>query len=148
MTLHSALRFEAAPGPAAMMRLFTIILAVTMVILGALAAHHHAQVAQGEITQAVIAEFDTAPLPLAERAGSPDSTSEHLMLGLATGCIVLIAYCTLGLALLAARAWRAELLRRLNAVAQSLCALIIGPPPTTLATIAPPSLVALSISRT
>lgn len=147
VTLPPALRFEAPPGPAMMMRLFTIILAVTMVILGALAAHH-GQVDRGETSHAVIAELDTAASSLAESAGSPDSASEHLMIGLATGCIVLIVCCTLGLALLAARAWRAGLFRRTNAIAQSLCALIIGAPPTALATVARPSLVALSISRT
>lgn len=130
-----------------MMRLFTVILAVTMVLLGALAAHH-VQAAQGETGHAVVAELDTVPPPLAGIGGSPDSVGEHLVLGLATGCIVLIACCTLGLALLAARAWRAERFRRLNGVAQSLCELIIGPPPTTLAAVAQPSLVALSISRT
>lgn len=147
VSLPPILRFEAPPGPAGMMRLFTIILAVTMVILGALAAHH-AQGTQGETNHAVIAELDTNLPPLAASGGSPDSAGEHLMLGLATGCIVLIACFTLGLALLATRAWRAQLFRRLNAVVHALYALIIDAPPTALATVARPSLVALSISRT
>ena len=129
-----------------MMRLVTIFLAVTMVVLGALAAHQ-AQTAQAATSHAVLAELDAAPQPLAGSGGSSDIAGEHLMVGLATGCIVLIACCTLGLALLSARAWRADLFRRLSAIAQPLRA-VIGATPTALTPAARPSLVALSISRT
>jgi|GEM_PF-1203477 hypothetical protein len=147
MSLPVALRLEAPPGPAAMMRLVTIILALMMVLLGVLAAHH-AQTAQGEAGHAIVAEFETAHQPLAAGGAAPDIAAEHLAVGLAAGCIVLIACCALGLALLASRAWRADLFRRPSTVAQQLRTVILGAASTTLTTISRPSLVALSISRT
>lgn len=125
-----------------MMRLITILLAVAMVVLGALAAHH-AQTVQGETSHAVLVELDTATQPLAGSGGPPDSPGEHLAAGLVTGCMVLIAC----LALVAARAGRGDLFRRLSWVADPLRAVTgVTPPAPTFA--ARPDLIALSISRT
>lgn len=145
MSVPRAQSLEARPSPATIMRLVTILLAVTMVALGALAAHH-AQTAQGDVSHSTVAELGTSSQPLAASGGAPAVAGERFMVGLATGCIVLIACCTLGLAL-AARVWRADLFRRLGSVANPLRT-VIGANPTALTPATCPSLVALSISRT
>lgn len=132
-------------SPAAMTRLVTILLVLMLGALAMLAAHH-AQTAQAETSHAVLAEYDTSPQPLADNGGTTDTAGEGLVVGLVTGCIVLIACCALGLAL-AARVWRADLFRQLGSVATALRTLIRANP-TALTPAACPSLVALSISRT
>src|SRR5690625_4202926 len=102
------------PSPAAM-RLVTILLAVVVVVLGALAAHH-AQTVQGETSQPVVLEVDAAAQPLAGSGGAPDSPGGHPAAGLVTGCIVLIAC----LALVPARAGRGGLLNRRSWVTEPL----------------------------
>ncbi|HLS13536.1 MAG TPA: hypothetical protein VK095_03400 [Beutenbergiaceae bacterium] len=124
------------------MRLVTILLAVVMVVLGALAAHH-AQTVQGETSQPVVLEVDAAAQPLAGSGGAPDSPGGHPAAGLVTGCIVLIAC----LALVPARAGRGDLLKRLSWVTDTLRA-VIGVTPTGPTFAARPDLIALSISRT
>lgn len=149
VTPTPTLRVTAAPRPAALMRLVTIVIALLLVALGVLAAHH-AQTAQGESGHPVLTELTTAHQPIAE----PDagvfeiSAVEQLALGLAAGCIALIVCCALGLALLAARAWRAELSRRLGSAAQLARAIAIAAMPALLGAGARPSLIVLSISRT
>lgn len=146
MSLPPALSLEAPTGPAAMMRFVTILLILMVGVLGILAAHH-AETMQTDPGHAVLAELDTAHQPAAAGSASPEIAGEHIAIGLATGCIVLIAGCALGLALLAGPTWRAALSRRLSAVAQPLRA-VIGASTTALNSAARPSLVALSISRT
>lgn len=123
-----------------MMRFVTIVLAVAVVVLGVLAAHH-AQATQGETSHAVLVELDTVAGSLPDSGGSPDTPSEHLGAGLVTGCIVLIACLTRE----AARTRRADVYRWLSRVAHALGA-INGVIPAARA--ARPDLVALSISRT
>lgn len=139
-------RTEAVFGSVALMRLLTVVLAVLLVILGVLAAHH-AQNAGGETGHVVLAEPETAHLPLAGDGESwPAIAVGEVAVGLATGCVVLVVCCALGLALLASRAWRADLFRRLgNAVRFVREAFTVFPSVTPGAR---PSLVALSISRT
>lgn len=149
MTPNLTLHVKAAPGPAALMRLVTIVVALLLVVLGVLAAHH-AQTAPGETGHPVLTELATAHQPIAADpgAGPADVSAEHIAMGLATGCIVLIICCALGLAMLAARAWRAELFRRLGSVAQLLHAVIIAVTSAPRGGGARPSLIVLSISRT
>ncbi len=147
MSLTPSLRLQAPPGPAAMTRLITVVLALMMIGLGVMAAHH-AQTAQSAPGHAVVVELKTAHQPVsAEGHAPPDFIVGDIAVGLATGCIVLIACCALGLALMAARAWRADLFRRLIAAARSLPATIIDAAPG-VAGVPRPSLIALSISRT
>ena len=146
MSLPPTFRMKAPPGPSAVMRLVTIVLALMLVVLGVLVAHH-AQAAQGETGHAVLAEPVTAHQPLgADGGASPAVAAERIAVTLATGCIVLIVCCALGLALLAARAWRMDLIRGLSAASPSLRTAIISA--TALTSVPRPSLVALSISRT
>lgn len=149
MSPTPVIRVKAARGPAALMRLVTIILALMLVVLGVLAAQH-AQTAQGGTGHTVLTELDTAHQPLAVGVGSTSSdiAGAHIAIGLATGCIVLIVCCALGLALLAARAWRADLFRRLSGATQLLRAIIVGATPGAVADRGRPSLIVLSISRT
>ncbi len=128
------------------MRLITIVLALMVGVVGMMMVAHHAQTALGESGQAVLAEFDTLPQSLTGGVVSTDTAGEYLVAGLATGCILLIACCALGLALLTIRAWRADLFRRLGRVAQPLRAVILATP-MALTPAIPPDLVALSISR-
>src|SRR5690554_222014 len=119
MSMPPALRFQAPRGPAAMLRLLTIIMALMLVVLGALAANH-AQAAQAETSQSIGAEPDTAhQLTTADGGAALQGDDTHIALGLATGCIVLIACCAFGLATLSASAWSAHLLRRLGGITQS-----------------------------
>lgn len=145
------IRVKAAPGPAALMRLVTIILALMLVVLGVLAAQH-AQTAQGGTGHTVLTELDTAHQPFAVGVGvgstSSDIAGAYIAVGLATGCIGLIVCCALGLALLAARAWRADLFRRLSGATQLLRVIIVGATPGAVAGRDRPSLIVLSISRT
>ncbi len=145
MRLPPAHILDARPSPARMMRLVTILLVLMLGALAMLAAHH-AQTTPAETSHAVLAEYDTSPQPIAGNGGTTNTAGELLVVGLATGCIVLIACCTLGLAL-SARAWRADLFRRPSSVAKPLRA-VIGGNPTALTPAARPNLVALSISRT
>lgn len=149
VTPTPTLRVTAAPRPAALMRLVTIVIALLLVALGVLAAHH-AETAQGESGHPVLAELTTAHQPIAEPdAGASEiSAVEHFALGLAAGCIALIVCCALGLALLAARAWRAELFKRLGSAAQRLQSIIAAAIPAPLGGGARPNLIALCISRT
>lgn len=150
VTLNTTLRVKAVSRPAALMRLVTIVVALLLVLLGVLAAHH-AQTAQGEPGHAVLTELATAHQPLApdHGAGSFDGSAENIAMGLATGCIVLVVCCALGLALLVARAWRADLFRRLGRATQVLRAIItIVASPAPFGGRAGPSLIVLSISRT
>lgn len=144
MRLPPAHSLEARPSPATMMRLVTVLLVLMLGILAMVAAHH-AQTAQGEASHAVL-EYDTTSQLLAGNGGSSDIAGEHVVAGLATGCIVLIACCALGLAL-AARVWRADVFRQLSSVAKPLRA-NIGASLTALTSAARPNLIALSISRT
>lgn len=146
MTLPPALRVAAWLGPAVMTRVVTILLLVMLGILAMLAAHH-SQGTQGETSHAVLAELNSASQPVAGNDGSTEVAVEPLVVGLAASCLVLIACCALGLALLTAPAWRAGQLRRLNAVAQAFRAVFIATSTAFTAT-AGPRLVALSISRT
>lgn len=130
-----------------MTRLLTTLLALTIVILGALAAHH-VQAAPTGASHMTIAEVNTVPQPLMSGDESVTFAAEQIVAGVTTGCIVLIACCVLGLALISAHAWRARLHERISAVARLIPTLLINAPPTTLPTAARPSLVALSISRT
>lgn len=148
VTPTPSLRVTAAPRPAALMRLVTIVVALLLVVLGILAAHH-AQTTQGESGHPVLTELATAHQPIADSAaGAPEiSAAEHIAMGLAAGCIALIVCCALGFAVLAARAWRAELFRRLGSAAQLLRATVIAATPALLGAGARPSLIVLSISR-
>lgn len=146
VTPTPALRVKAAPGPAALMRLVTAVLALMLVVLGVLAAQH-AQTSQGEIGHTVLMELEVAHQPLTAVGGAvSDTAGELLTFGLVAGCIVLIICCALGLALLAARAWRAEPFRRLGRAVQLFRAMVGGAIPAGGG--ARPSLIALSISRT
>lgn len=136
---------KAPPGPAVMMRLVTIFLILMVGVLGILAAHH-AETVQTDTSHAVLAGLDIGPQPAVVGDASPEIAVEHIAIGLVTGCIVLIAGCVLGLALLAAP-WRAALSRRLSALAQRLRT-VIGASSTALSSAARPNLVAFSISRT
>lgn len=129
-----------------LIRLLTTLLALTIVILGAMAAHH-VQAAPTGASHMTIAEANTVPQPLVDGDSSVFFAAEQLAAGVATGCIVLIACCVLGSALISARAWRARLHERISAVARFPTPLIKAPP-TALPTAARPSLVVLSISRT
>lgn len=149
MTPNPTFHVKAGHRPAALMRLVTIVVALLLVVMGVLAAHH-AQTAQGETGHPVLTELATAHQPIAAGldAGASDMSAEHIAMGLATGCIVLIVCCALGLALLAARAWRAELFKRLGSAAQRLQSIIAAAIPAPLGGGARPNLIALCISRT
>ncbi|MET3768813.1 hypothetical protein ABIB15_001497 [Marisediminicola sp. UYEF4] len=125
----------------------TIILALTMITLGALAAQH-AQTAQGEASYGLAAELNVDHQQLASGGAAwSKPAGEVIVVGLATGCIALVASCALGLAMRLGRAWRADLYSRLVSVAKPRREVLVGPTLTMLTT-ARPSLVALSISRT
>lgn len=130
-----------------MIRLVTIILALTVITLGALAAQH-AQTAQGESSYGLAAELNTDHQQLASGGAAWSETAgEVIAVGLATGCIALVASCALGLAMRAGRTCRADPYSRLVSVAKLPRQVLVGATLTTLTT-ARPSLVALSISRT
>ncbi len=148
MRLPLVFRLKAPPSTAAPTRLVTTILVLVLVVLGLLAVHH-AQTAQGEFSHTVLAEFDPARQSFAASSGAhPDIAGEDIAVGLVMGCIALIASCALGLALMAARAWRANLFGWLSDVTLPLRVVFIGAGSTAPATVARPSLVALGISRT
>lgn len=134
-----------------MMRLVTTVVALMLVILAMLAAHH-AQTIQEQNGHAVVAELDATHQSVAAPGGiGPASVgveAEQVMIGLATGCLVLIACCALGLALLASRTWRAQLAIGLNSMMRALRIGDFGGRFGAFAGDSRPSLVALSISRT
>lgn len=148
MTSNPALR-TAVGGPNALMRLVTIIVVLLVATLGVLAAQH-AQTARGETGHLVSTELATAhqASALGPDGGVSESSAEQVAIGLVTGCIVLIVCCALGLALWAARAWRAELSRRLFNATQGLLATFLSVTRDRPGVTARPSLIVLSISRT
>jgi len=135
---------EVAFGPAGAMRLLTVVLALLLVISGTLAAQH-AQTSRSETDHTLLAESNTAHQPPAAEADSAANTvGEYIAVGLASGCIVIIICCVLGMALLAGRTllfklfvhiWRRVRTNALVAIAA------VTPAPR-------PCLVTLSISRT
>lgn len=137
------------------MQLFIMVFSLVLVSMGILASDH-AQVTEDRVAQSTVAELGVvfqALTPAGEASSSSSSSSAALSStqivgGLAVGCLFLIACCTIGLALIAARVWRGKLPRTLNAIPLRRETRILGWTPAGPSTAARPSLVALSISRT
>lgn len=136
------------------MQLFIMVFSLVLVSMGILASHH-AQVTEDRVAQSTVAELGVvfqALTPAGEASSSSSSSaalsSTQIVGGLAVGCLFLIACCTIGLALIAARVWRGKLPRTLNAIPLRRETRILGWTPAGPSTAARPSLVALSISRT
>lgn len=136
------------------MQLFVMVFSLVLVSMGILASHH-AQVTEDRVAQSTVAELGVvfqALTPAGEASSSSSSSaalsSTQIVGGLAVGCLFLIACCTIGLALIAARVWRGKLPRTLNAIPLRRETRILGWTPAGPSTAARPSLVALSISRT
>lgn len=136
------------------MQLFIMVFSLVLVSMGILASHH-AQVTEDRVAQSTVAELGVvfqALTPAGEASSSSSSSaalsSTQIVGGLAVGCLFLIACCTIGLALIAARVWHGKLPRTPNAIPLRRDTRILGWTPAGPSTAARPSLVALSISRT
>ncbi len=132
------------------MQLFIMVFSLVLVSMGILASHH-AQVTEDRVAQSTVAELGVvfqALTPAGEASTSAALSSTQIVGGLAVGCLFLIACCTIGLALIAARVWHGKLPRTPNAIPLRRDTRILGWTPAGPSTAARPSLVALSISRT
>jgi len=138
-------RVKAAP---VLLTFAIMVVALLLVLLGVLAANH-AEIVPNESRYTVPSQLVTTYPPTTVNLDviASEFSVGHVR-GLATGCIVLIMCCTVGLALLAAGAWRAELFRRLAHAVQLLQVRSIGAIPARLGGGTRPCLIVLSISRT
>jgi len=141
-------RVDDAFGLVALMKVVTVSLALLLVALGVLASHP-GQATRDEAGHlagtALVAEQQR--IVVDPTTGTSVAISEEVVIGLATGCVLLAACCALGLALLSARKVIARVLGRLQAPDRSLRIEAVAPTGL-FACRRSPSLTVLSISRT
>ena len=136
--------FAYRPRAGLALRALTIVLAVAMLVLGVLAAHHEANVSASS-SHIVVQD----PHGISASADDSDTADAgvNVFASLAAGCVLLALCCVFTLALLNRSHWLASLARYLGAIlaVQQRRPLL---PTARFFRLPEPSLTALSISRT